>query len=113
VLERTKLKIAQREMEDEIEVLKTRYLNGEITLQDVAAEMQKLGATGLQVDRVMAELERARRRQRRALSPAQVERAFKKGLLDPDEARQRLRALGYSDRDVDILMDLWSREVTS
>jgi hypothetical protein len=60
----------------------------------------------------MADLERARRRQRRALSPAQVERAFKRGLLGPDEARQRLRALGYADRDVDILMNLWSREVT-
>jgi len=113
VLERTKLKLAQREMEDEIEVIKTRFLNGEITLQDVAAELQKLGATGLQVDRVMAELERARRRQRRALSPAQVERAFKRGLLDPDETRQRLRALGYSDRDVDILLEMWAREVTS
>jgi hypothetical protein len=112
VLERTKLKIAQREMEDEIEAIKTRYLNGEITIQDVAAEMQKLGATGLQVDRVMAELERARRKMRRALSPAQVERAFKRGLLTPDEARQRLRALGYPDRDVDILMDLWTQEVT-
>jgi hypothetical protein len=112
ILERTRLKIAQREMEDEIEVIKTRFLNGEITLQDVAAELQRLGATGLQVDKVMAELERARRRQRRALSPAQVERAFKRGLLAPDEARQRLRALGYADRDVDVLMDLWTREVT-
>jgi hypothetical protein len=112
VLERTKLKIAQREMEDEIEAIKTRYLNGEITIQDVAAEMQKLGATGLQVDRVMAELERARRKMRRALSPAQVERAFKRGLLTSDEARQRLRALGYPDRDVDILMELWTQEVT-
>jgi hypothetical protein len=112
VLERTKLKIAQREMEDEIEAIKTRYLNGEISLQEVAVELQRLGATGLQVDKVMADLERARRKMRRALSPAQVERAFKRGLLAPDEARQRLRALGYADRDVDILMDLWTREVT-
>jgi hypothetical protein len=113
ILERTKLKIAQRQMEDEIEALKSRFLNGEITLQDVAAELQKMGATALQLDRVMAELERARRKMRRTLSPAQVERAFKRGLLTPDETRERLRALGYADKDVDVLMDLWAREVTS
>jgi hypothetical protein len=59
----------------------------------------------------MAELERAKRRQRRALSPAQVERAFKRGLLSPDETRDRLRTLGYADKDVDILMNLWTQEM--
>jgi hypothetical protein len=110
ILERIKLKLAQKEMADEIEVLKTRFLTGEISLQDVAAELQRLGAAGTMVDTIMAQLERERRKQRRSLTVGQVERAYKRGLLSPDETRQRLAALGYNDTDISVLLDLWAGE---
>jgi hypothetical protein len=112
ILERIKLKLAQKEMGDEIEILKTRFLSGEISLQDVASELQRLGAAGTMVDTIMAQLERERRKQRRNLTVGQVERAYKRGLLSPDETRQRLSALGYNETDIRILLELWAGEAT-
>jgi len=108
ILARAELRIANRELADEVEILKTEFLEGNITLQDVAARLSSLGVMGTMVDTILAQLERERRKRRRSLTVAQIERAYKKGLLGPGEARERLRIAGYTDRDIDILLQLWA-----
>jgi hypothetical protein len=110
-IERTKLKIAQKQMQDEIEILRERYLNRQITLQDVAAELQRLGARGTMVDRILAQFQRDKAKRRRTFTPAQIEKLLKKGMIDSNEAIDRLIDYGYLEDDAAMLVELWAKEV--
>jgi hypothetical protein len=107
IMERIRLKMAQKELEDDIEILKSRFLAGEITLNDVVGELTRMGAIQPLIERTIAQLERERRKQAKSLSPAQIRDALKAQLLTQDEALERLKHQGYNERDAQILISMW------
>jgi len=113
ILARIEIKQGLRELEDEIEILKTQYLAGDITIQDVAVRLQQLGARGTLVDRVMAQLERERRKQRRTLTVAQIEKLVRRRKMTKEIAIDRLVQQGYTRDDAMMLTDLWLEEGTA
>jgi hypothetical protein len=84
------------------------YINGSFDYTQVVQQLGKLNISGAQQGALFAEWDITKKTRTRRLTEAQYRSAFVNNLLTRDQYRQAMVDLGYSDRDVELLVKLYA-----
>ena len=98
----------ERQLIDAIEDLYEYNLLDEQTFVQMLKDLN-LDETEISLRKQIRDLRRARRRKK--LTTTQVLKALKKNIIDVDTAIQYLRALGYGDFEISVLLQLYVSEL--
>jgi len=85
-------------------VAHNEYLDESIDEARARADLQAVGATGAEADSIIALWNRERAIQRLELTPAQIRKAYKKGLYDLPTALGELGERGMTPDDADVFL---------
>jgi len=96
-----KMEEEEDELKDRIDTIKTLYETGVISYEEAITQLDHLNLPALYRDKVMAEMERLRKRKIRLPSKTDVLNWFKKGIIDEEEFRDLMKKLNYKDEYID------------
>jgi hypothetical protein len=85
-------------------LVRTQYERRLITEREATDELTRLGVDPAQASRLVTEWSAVRLTSTKTLTEAQVMKVLKDGLIGPDDAMNRLLALGYSETDAGLLI---------
>jgi hypothetical protein len=86
-----------------IDTLETNVLDGHITIEEFTAVLDTMPLTPNEQGAILTTVKYKAKSPHKALTFAQIQKAFEDGMIDDTELRDRLSRQGYSDADVDIL----------
>ncbi len=89
--------IAQQNIKDVFAIDKENYLGGNITIEDVVTDLAQAGATVVQQNKYLTQLQYAGRSKPKTPSLAEFEHWFKKQIINAAELVAGLQLLGYTD----------------
>jgi len=96
------------ELEERVNLLVTRYLIGELSLEQLQAELDKLNVSSQYRDKVLSYALNKIKSKRRYFSPETYAKMYKKKLITRDQFKQILISLGYSETDSENYIKLYS-----
>lgn len=83
------------------------YVNGGLSRSEMVGELGKLGISGTQQNKVIEEMELDLKYPNRRLTEAQYRAATIRGFITLDDYKANMLALGYVQKDVDLLVQLY------
>ncbi len=86
-----------------IDTLEANVVDGHITIDEFAAVLDTMPITPNEVNTILTTVKYKAKSPHKALTFAQLTKAFEDGMIDDTELRDRLSREGYADADVDIL----------
>jgi hypothetical protein len=92
---------------DQIKNIGERYTSHIIDRSGCVTELGKLNVTGSEQAQVMSEWDSVRLNRTKRLSEAQYRAAYQAGYIMDTDYRDALEGLGYSDYDIDLLLQLY------
>jgi len=84
------------------------YKLGLIDIEAYKALLAKLGYSDEAIEKYVSVLTAEKTEKEKDLTKSEILRAYKKGILTATDARVQLRALGYSDDEINILLELYT-----
>jgi hypothetical protein len=86
-----------------IDTLEANVLDGHVTLEEFSAVLDTMPLTENEKGTILTTVKYKAKSPHKALTFAQLTKAFEDGMVDDTELRDRLSRQGYADADVDIL----------
>ena len=86
---------------------KAEYMRGDISDSEAHDRLVRIGLESEEVLRILEEWQAEKIAKERTLTKADIQRAFERRLISEEEAREKLRRLGYSEDDIDLLIRIW------
>jgi hypothetical protein len=86
-----------------IDTLEQNVIDGHITIDEFSAVLDTMPLTPNEVGVILTTVKYKAKSPHKALTFAQLQKAFEEGMIDDTELRDRLARQGYSPDDVDIL----------
>jgi hypothetical protein len=90
----------------ELKAIHQGYTSGAIKRDEMIAKLGELGLSGSQQNKVIERMELDLKYRNRRLTESEYRRAAIAGIISWDDYRQNLVGLGYTDADIDILVQL-------
>lgn len=86
---------------------KAEYMRGDIDDSEAHDRLVRLGLESEEVLRILEEWQAEKIAKERTLTKEDIRRAFERRLISEQEAREKLKRLGYSDEDIELLIRIW------
>ncbi len=112
LLQLTRARQVQKALDELAVQARKLYQTGRLTQGQLTSILEEAHFPPAEVGIILAteDLVRAEAKQ---LTVSEIQAALRDGALDPGPARQRLRALGYQDEDVDLLLTVRGKQPSS
>jgi len=95
---------------EELKVLADAYLSGVITENELVGELGRLNLTGSQQNKILNDLHVQTKYRTKRLTESQYRTAWLRGIITEEDYKQSLVHLGYSDKDIELLVKLYKQE---
>ena len=89
-----------------LKVIESAYVSRAITYVDAVSELGQIGISGAEQEHIFDTWDVQRNLRDRRLTEAQYRMAMQRGIISLEEYQESLRGLGYTERDIDILVRL-------
>jgi len=106
LIQMSDFKIEKELKETRIKVIRTKYLKHVIDEAEMRRELSKLALSGSEIDAYATMWTIEREEKAEELSLTDLKDAVKYGVITQEEFREKLKARGYSDRDIEILWEI-------
>jgi hypothetical protein len=113
ILNTKKVEINRKRLKDDIEEIKSKYLNNEITEESAHDNLLNLGLSESRVVNLIKEFNRAKVKQVKLLDKDEYIKAYKKNVISKEELVEYLKKLNYDDEHITILLSLHDIKVES
>ncbi len=107
ILQKQEYDASLQDINDTIKFIRDAYISGSIDRTTLVSDLGKLGISGTQQNKLIDDLELALKYRNRRLSESEYRKAMIKGIINPDDYIANLAGLGYTDYDIDILVQLY------
>lgn len=100
------LEYNNQQKDAEIKAIGDMFTTGLFNRSQVASALGSLNITGTQQNQIFSEFDKAVKYRNRRLTEAEYRSAYNKGFITEDDYKAAMIGLGYSDKDIDILVHL-------
>ncbi len=96
------------DLNDNLKYIKDAYTSGAMDRNTMVGELGRLGITGIQQNKLIEDLELALKYRNRRLTEAEYRKAWLADIITVEEYIYNLTGLGYTDYDINILVQLYT-----
>ncbi len=107
ILQKQEYDASLQDINDTIKFIRDAYISGSIDRSTLVSELGKLGISGTQQNKLIDDLELALKYRNRRLTESEYRKAMIKGIITVDDYIANLVGLGFTDYDIDILVQLY------
>jgi hypothetical protein len=113
ILNTKKVEISRKRLKDDIEEIKSKYLNNEITEESAHDNLLNFGLSESRVVNLLKEFNKAKVKQYKLLDKDEYIKAYKKNVINKEELIEYLKKLNYDNEHIKILLSLHDIKVES
>ena len=99
-----------RRIEEEIRTLKTRYIKGDITKEELERELTRLNLTQARIQKEILKIELARMRTVKLPTRSDLERFYRLKLIDDEQFRTYMKLIGYREQEIELYLEAIKKE---